>query len=85
MTIDSVFKQIQDIVSAPTPPVIVLGSGASISYGIASMSSLATMLKDYFSSKSYVSESSKECVNRFLSLLEGGERLGRCIVGSKGY
>lgn len=60
MTIDSVFKQIQDIVSAPTPPVIVLGSGASISYGIASMWSLATMLKDYFSSKSYVSESSKE-------------------------
>lgn len=47
MTIDSVFKQIQDIVSAPTPPVIVLGSGASISYGIASMWSLATMLKDY--------------------------------------
>lgn len=34
MNIDSVFKQIQDIVSAPTPPVIVLGSGASISYGI---------------------------------------------------
>ena len=58
MNIDSVFKQIQDIVSAPTPPVIVLGSGASISYGIASMWSLATMLKDYFSSKSYVSESS---------------------------
>lgn len=57
MNIDSVFKQIQDIVSAPTPPVIVLGSGASISYGIASMWSLATMLKDYFSSKSYVSES----------------------------
>lgn len=47
MTIDSVFRQIQDIVSAPTPPVIVLGSGASISYGIASMWSLATMLKDY--------------------------------------
>lgn len=47
MNIDSVFKQIQDIVSAPTPPVIVLGSGASISYGIASMWSPATMLKDY--------------------------------------
>lgn len=47
MTIDSVFKQIQDIVSAPTPPVIVLGSGASISYGIASMWSLATMLVNH--------------------------------------
>lgn len=47
MTIDNIFRQIQDIVSAPTPPVIVLGSGASISYGIASMGSLATMLKDY--------------------------------------
>lgn len=83
MNIDSVFKQIQDIVSAPTPPVIVLGSGASISYGIASMWSLATMLKDYFSSKSYVSESSKECVNRFLSLLEGGKGLEDALLEAK--
>lgn len=75
MTIDSVFKQIQDIVSAPTPPVIVLGSGASISYGIASMWSLATMLKNYFSSKSYASTASKECVSRFLSLLDDGKGL----------
>ena len=37
MEIDRIFKQIQDIITNPTPPVIVLGSGASVSYGIASM------------------------------------------------
>lgn len=31
---EKVIKQIQNIVSNPTPPVIVLGSGASVSYGI---------------------------------------------------
>ena len=30
MDIDKILKQIQDIVTNPTPPVIVLGSGASI-------------------------------------------------------
>lgn len=83
MTIDSVFKQIQDIVSSPTPPVIVLGSGASISYGIASMWSLATMLKDYFSSKSYASTASKECVSRFLSLLDDGKGLEDALLEAK--
>ena len=34
MNIEDVFKQIQEIVTAPTPPTIILGSGASISYGI---------------------------------------------------
>lgn len=83
MTIDSVFRQIQDIVSAPTPPVIVLGSGASVSYGIASMGRLATMLKNYFSSKSYTSKSSKECVKHFLSLLDGGKGLEKALLEAK--
>lgn len=47
MEIDRIFKQIQDIITNPTPPVIVLGSGASVSYGIASMWELAKMLKTF--------------------------------------
>lgn len=48
---DRIFRQIQDIITNPTPPVIVLGSGASVSYGIASMWELAEMLKTFFPQK----------------------------------
>lgn len=44
--IESVLKRIQKIVNAAgSPPVIVLGSGASISYGIASMWDIQERLK----------------------------------------
>lgn len=65
MEIDKIFKQIQGIITNPTPPVIVLGSGASVSYGIASMWELAKMLKTFFTSNVYQSQESNECVKRF--------------------
>lgn len=80
---EKVIKQIQDIVSNPTPPVIVLGSGASISYGIASMGGLADMLKDYFSTTTYSSAESSDCVKRFLDLLADGNGLEEALLKAK--
>lgn len=64
MTESDIFKKIQDIVNAN--PVIVLGSGASISYGIASMSKLSEVLSDYFSTKTYSDAKSSDAVSIFL-------------------
>lgn len=83
MNIDNLFKQIQDIVAAPVPPVIVLGSGASISYGIASMGTLANMLEGYFGSKTYPSDASNDCVGRFLDLLSEGKGLEDALLTAK--
>ena len=83
MEIDKIFKQIQDIITCPTPPVIVLGSGASISYGIASMGSLAKMLTDFFASKTYPSKESNESVRRFLDLLSDDKGLEEALLSAK--
>lgn len=83
MNIDNLFKQIQDIVAAPTPPVIILGSGASISYGIASMGILANMLKDYLGRKTYTSAASNDCVGHFLNLLSEGKGLEDALLSAK--
>lgn len=83
MDVNQIFKQIQGIVTNPTPPVVVLGSGASISYGIASMGSLADMLKDYFCCKTYSSVESKDCVKRFLDLLSDGKGLEEALLSAK--
>lgn len=64
MTEDDLFKKIQDIVNAN--PVIVLGSGASIGYGIASMSRLSSVLSDYFSKKTYSDPKCSDAVSTFL-------------------
>ena len=64
MTESEIFKKIQDIVNAN--PVIVLGSGASIGYGIASMSDLSILLTDYFSKKTYIEPACFNAVNEFL-------------------
>ena len=72
---ERLFKQIQDIITNPTPPVIVLGSGASVSYGIASMGELAKMLKTFFTSNVYQSQESNECVKRFLDFLNSDNGL----------
>ncbi len=80
---EEVLKQIQAIITKPSPPVIVLGSGASISYGIASMDSLASMLNDYFSNKTYSSAESNDCVKRFLDLLADGKGLEEALLKAK--
>lgn len=83
MKIDRIFKQIQDIITNPTPPVIVLGSGASVSYGIASMWELAKMLKTFFTSNVYPSQESNECVKRFLDFLNSGNGLEEALLKAK--
>lgn len=64
MTEDELFKRIQDVVNAN--PVIVLGSGASIGYGIASMSKLSDVLFNYFSSKTYSDSKCRDAVSSFI-------------------
>ena len=83
MEIDKIFKQIQGIITNPTPPVIVLGSGASVSYGIASMWELAKMLKTFFTSNVYQSQESNECVKRFLDFLNSGNGLEEALLKAK--
>ena len=83
MKIDRIFKQIQDIITNPTPPVIVLGSGASVSYGIASMWKLAEILKSFFASKVYPSQESNDSVKRFLDFLNSGHGLEEALLKAK--
>ena len=64
MTEDELFKRIQDIVNKN--PVIILGSGASIGYGIASMNKLSKVLSNYFFSKTYADSKSNDAVSAFL-------------------
>ena len=45
MTKDQIFTEIQNVVS--NNPVVVIGSGASVSYGIPGMNQLATELKSF--------------------------------------
>ena len=61
---DDLFKRIQDIVN--NNPVILLGSGASVGYGIASMSKLSSVLANYFSTKTYTDSRSRDAVSAFL-------------------
>ncbi len=61
---DELLKKIQDVVNAN--PVIVIGSGASIGYGIASMSKLSDVLSDYFYGKTYTDSKCNDAVSSFL-------------------
>lgn len=64
MTVDFLFKKIQDIVNRN--PTIVLGSGASAPYGIAGMKALADMLSSFFSIKKYHDKKIDDIVYEFL-------------------
>ena len=78
MTKDDIFKKIQDIVN--NNPVIVLGSGASIGYGIASMGKLATLLSSHFSSKTYTDPDCNESVETFLDNINKGMGLEDALL-----
>lgn len=67
MKIDELFKRIQDIVN--NNPAILLGSGASIGYGIASMSKLSSVLSNFFTTKTYSDSKSRDAVSAFLDNL----------------
>ena len=60
MTKDKIFTDIQNIVS--NNPVVIIGSGASVSYGIPGMGTLAAELKSFFSSKTFPNVDSQKSV-----------------------
>ncbi len=74
MNKDEAYKRIQNILQASPSPVIVLGSGASAPYKIASMSDLADSLRVLFSKKKYTNNDSIKCVKDFLQNLD--KRMG---------
>ena len=80
MNKDEAYKKIQNIFHANPSPVIVLGSGASAPYHIASMGDLANSLKDLFAHKKYTNNASVECVNKFLLNLDKGIGLEESLL-----
>jgi len=70
MNKDEAFREIQAICNST--PVIVLGSGASVPYGIASMNQLANELKRFFSSKSYANPEDVKAVRELIDVLDSG-------------
>ena len=77
---DKIYTKIQEVVNASYPPVIVLGSGASIPYGVASMGFLATQLANFFKSKQYTSDDSNSAVAEFLNNLTRGKGLEEALL-----
>ena len=65
-----IFQDIQNIRSSN--PVIVLGSGASVSYGIPGMGVLANELKNFFKSNPYYDTATNDVVSDFIKLLDSG-------------
>lgn len=80
MNTDEIYKKIQNIFHSSPNPVIILGSGASAPYHIASMKDLATSLRLMFDNKEYISRDSIECVDKFLSNLNQGMGLEEALL-----
>ena len=81
MTKDQIFTEIQNVVS--NNPVVVIGSGASVSYGIPGMNQLATELKSFFSKRTYVAPESQRSVQEFLDNLGKGMGLEDALLKTK--
>lgn len=79
MTKDKVFIDIQNVVS--NNPFVIIGSGASVSYGILGMGTLADELNSFFSSKTYPNVDSQRSVQDFLENLKNGLRLEEALLG----
>lgn len=67
-TQEEFFKIIQEVISSN--PVIIIGSGASVSYGIPSMWDLADTLKEYFKNNKFEDNKSTQIVDEFLRCLD---------------
>ena len=78
MTKDKIFTDIQNIVS--NNPVVIIGSGASVSYGIPGMGTLAAELKSFFSSKTFPNVDSQKSVQDFLENLKKGLGLEEALL-----
>lgn len=81
MEIKDIFQQIQSI--KDSNPVIVLGSGASVSYGIPGMGALADALRDYFTAHVFADPKSKDAVDAFLDSLSRGKGLEDALLDVK--
>lgn len=81
MTKDQVFKGIQDVVS--NNPVVVIGSGASVSYGIPGMEQLAGALEKCLSANVYTDVDSQQSVQVFLGNLKVGLGLEEALLRTK--
>ncbi len=75
------YKCIQEIIS--NNPVIIIGSGASVSYGIPSMWDLADALKEYFKNNVFDDERCMQNINKFLQCLEDGMGLEDALLEVK--
>ena len=80
MNTDEIYKKIQNIFQSSPNPVIILGSGASAPYHIASMKDLATSLRLMFDKKEYKYRDSVECVDKFLLNLNQGMGLEEALL-----
>lgn len=81
MTKEEFFKEIQKIMAAN--PVVVVGSGTSISYGIPGMGKLAKDLKEYFENNPYTDSNLQRIVEDFLCLLNRGMGLEEALLSIK--
>ncbi len=75
------FKLIQEVIS--NNPVIVIGSGASVSYGIPSMWDLAETLKEYFKGSTFEDDKRTQVVAKFLKCLDEGMGLEDALLEVK--
>ena len=80
-TQEKVFNIIQDVIS--NNPVIIIGSGASVSYGIPGMNKLANTLKSYFNGNVFEDEKCKQNIDKFLKCLELGIGLEGALLEVK--
>lgn len=80
MNKDEAYKKIQAIFNAGPSPVIVLGSGASIPYGLASMTEISESLKRLFTEKEYTNTESKACTQKIIGNINRGDGLEKALL-----
>lgn len=78
---DRLFKSIQDIVN--DNPVLVIGCGASMNYGIPGMWDLAMAIKADFAKTPPLSGESQNCVNELIGKLDAGMGLENAMLSLK--
>lgn len=78
---DRIFSLIQDIVN--NNPVLVIGCGASMNFGIPGMGDLAEAIKKDFTETSPLTEESKICINKLIAKLDDNIGLEDAMLSLK--
>lgn len=78
---DRIFSSIQDIVN--NNPVLVIGCGASMNFGIPGMWDLAVAIKKDFVETPPLSEESKNCINELIAKLDDNIGLEDAMLSLK--